>query len=63
MHLEKVSRVQGNLNVLTLYLDREPDPQNLFWSSVPFWGQRLIEIFEKVYTPIVGKYMIAFLKW
>jgi hypothetical protein len=25
--------------------------------------QRLIVIFEKVYTPIVGKYMIAFLKW
>jgi hypothetical protein len=33
------------------------DPQIL-----PFWGQRLIVIFWKVYTPIVRKYMIAFFK-
>jgi hypothetical protein len=39
----------------------EPAPQILAIGTI--LGTKVIVIFEKVYTPIVGKYMIAFLKW
>ena len=42
----------------TRYIVHEPVGQ-----SVPFGGLKLMVIFEKVYTPIVGKCMIAFCKW